>query len=657
MAEHLNLVANKNKYYYEDPIVKDYVLSKNEPRLVAFYLPQFHPIAENDYVWGKNFTEWTNVTSDVPRFVGHIQPFLPKDTGYYDLRIEDNMADQIEMAKKHGLHGFCFYYYWFSGKRLLEKPIDNFVANKDWDFNFSICWANENWTKRWDGRDNEVIVAQEYHPNDPINFIKDVEHILLDPRYIKEDGKPVLTVFRASELKDPARYAEVWREYFRDKHNQELHLVSIISFEDKDPRTYGFDAALDFAPQSAFFKNECFDNKRYPYLDVKEKLLDINFEGSVADYRAIALNKQSYTYFDFPTYKCVTPSWDNDARKKGKGFVMANQSPDIYGEWLQNILEIEVETRKNPLVFINAWNEWAEGAVLEPTFHNGRAVLNRTTQALASLNKAKREDFPLYGIHREKDTELAVIVHLYYPEKWEEIKQKLDYIEHYDLFVTLNEKDRDFARAIKEYKKSANIFFVPNRGRDVLPFLHLARRLDTLGYKYFLKLHSKKSLHRTDGADWFHDVLSSLLPNKKTVDQILATLMSGKTSIVGPQDHIVSLKRHIGSNEANIASLLQQTHSPEVSRKVVAHPERYNFVGGTMFWGSFDGIRPLLQLYLLPEDFESEQRQVDGTLAHAIERVFGILVVLNGQKIFVSSSTGVRQAKFIGPSEKYQHAP
>jgi hypothetical protein len=414
-AEHQNLIENKKAYFYEKSLRGDYRRHQDDPRLVAFYLPQFHPIPENDYAWGAGFTEWRNVTAATPRFVGHQQPILPQDLGFYDLRLDGIMEEQITLAKKYGLYGFCFYYYWFSGKKLLERPLGSFLKHKEWDFNFSICWANENWTKRWDGREQEVIVAQEYTKDDPLKFIQDVENILLDPRYIRENGKPILTVYRAKDLGDPKRYTKAWREYFRKNHKLELQLVSVMGFESEDPRAYGFDAGLDFAPQTAFFKDKIFPEKKFPFIDVSRKLLDRNFSGSVADYRQIARNKKLYEVFDFPTYKSVTPSWDNDARRKGKGFVFHGSSPDLYARWLTTILDIETQQKKSPLVFLNAWNEWAEGAVLEPTLHTGHAVLNRTAEVLAGYsNEASNQaQWPLYGTHRQSSTKLAVVVHIF----------------------------------------------------------------------------------------------------------------------------------------------------------------------------------------------------------------------------------------------------
>ncbi len=660
-AEHLNLMENRRAYFYEPSQAGGYKRGKEDPRLLAFYLPQYHPIPENDKAWGKGFTEWTNVSADTPRFLGHQQPFLPGDLGFYDLRREEVMEEQIDLAKKHGIYGFCFYYYWFSGERLLEMPIDNFLRHKEWDFNFIICWANENWTQRWDGRETDVIMAQQYLPDDPLRFIKDVEDTLLDPRYIHQDGKPVLAVFRASELKQPEEYARVWREYFKKKHGKELYLLSMISFEDKDPRSYGFDAAVDFAPQSAFFKNDAFKDGKYPYLGVNDKLIDVNFEGTVADYRQLALNEKTYDYFPFPTHKCVTPSWDNDARKKGKGFVLDNVSPDIYGQWLDGILGLEAKKTSSPLVFINAWNEWAEGTTLEPTRHTGHAVINRTTEVLAkySSNKDNQKQFPLYGIVPKKQgVEIAVVLHLFYPEKWELIKGKIQdcLTEKYDLFVTINEKDRDFIGVIKDFRPDAQVFVVPNRGRDVLPFVHLARRISSQNYKYVLKLHSKKSKHREDGVEWFEELLGNLLPGKVVVKDIIARLDEDR-SLVGPEGHYLSLERYMGADAPHIRRLLGMMDQDEKAEEILSRPGDYGYFGGTMFWAHFEVIKPLLALHLLPDDFESERGQIDGTLAHGIERLLSLLPQISGKPLYRSSANGVVKVKPEDADRDYRFAP
>jgi lipopolysaccharide biosynthesis protein len=658
IPEHVNLLDNRQVFYYEDRLEGNYIRHDKDPRLMAIYLPQFHPFEENDKAWGRGFTEWTNVSTGQPRFIGHQQPILPKDLGFYDLRLDAKILEQIELAKKYGVYGFCFYYYWFSGTKLMERPIESFIAHKEWDFNFSICWANENWTKRWDGRNNDIIIAQKYEDDDPLNFIKDVEHILLDPRYIREGEKPVLMVYRASELKDPARYANVWREYFRKQHKLELQLVSYLSFDDQNPQEYGFDAALDFAPLSAFFKNRLFEKNQFPYLSVGSKLLDVNFSGVVADYRTIALNEKLNTAYDFPVYDCVTPSWDNDARKKGKGFVYQNSSPDVYAAWLKRV--VTHQKKDAPFIFINAWNEWAEGAIMEPSMHLGHAVLNRTVEVLAeaSLNKDNKLRFPAYSIKRSAGTKLAVAVHLYYVEMWPYIMKQLENIPvPYDLFVTLNKRDAGFTPQTSGNIDQVHCYVMPNRGRDVLPFLYVARRIQVSGYEYILKLHSKKSKHREDGSTWFSDVLTSLTPDPDTITAIFKHL-DDNAGMVGPLNHAVSLKRHMGSNKEILKHFITKIYDENTAMKVTEKsPELYPYFGGTMFWARVDAFSGILGLYLMPDDFQSEHGQIDGTAAHAIERLFGAMVKLDGKKLYVVSRDGVVPLPDVAYEEKYTYAP
>lgn len=378
--------------------------------------------------------------------------------------------------------------------------------------------------------------------------------------------------------------------------------------------------ALDFAPQSSFFKNETFKNKKYPFLDVSNKLIDKDFSGLVADYREIALNQKTYEYFDYPSYKCVTPSWDNDARKKNKGFVMKNESPDIYAKWLDNVLHIETKKRPDPLVFINAWNEWAEGAVLEPTMHYGSSVLNRTTEVLAqySQNNSMREEFPRWQLKRA-NCKIAVVIHLYYPERWEEIKTRLQYLDEddYDIFVSLNIKNKSFENTIYNFRDDAVVQVVPNRGRDVLPFINLLPKLKAAGYESVLKLHSKKSLHRDNGADWFEDMLEKLLPSKVVSKDILSMLDKNDT-LIGPAGHFVSLGKYMGGNEKCLTGLLSTSINDDVANRIINQANGKGYFAGSMFWASLDVLEPLRNLNLLPEDFESESCQIDGTLAHAV---------------------------------------
>lgn len=659
-AEHANLLENKTKYYYEDDQMAAYTPHKDDPRLVTFYLPQFHPIPENDYAWGKGFTEWTNVANAKPRFVGHQQPLMPGALGFYDLRLEENVAQQVELAKKHGIHGFCFYYYWFSGERLLEKPLDIFMRHKEWDFNFMIAWANENWTKRWDGLEDDVIIAQKYLDSDPLQFIKDVEHILLDPRYIRQDGKPVLIVYRGSKLGDPAQYTKVWRKYFQDTHNMDLHILSVLGLDATDPRPFGFDAGIEFEPLTTA-KRIDFNEQRPRPLPVFNRLLDKGFSGGVADYRQIAFGREKKSVFSFPTYKSVMPSWDNDARKKGTGpTIFHGANPDLYAEWLDNTLSREKKATESPLVFINAWNEWAEGAVLEPTKFNGYAYLNRTTEVLArhSLNKRNREAFPLFGFQRSSDIETAVVVHVFYEEEWRYIKKKLKNLSSikHDLIITATERNENLLSTIAQEFPAARTILVPNRGRDVLPFIFTAQRLRHLGYKYVLKLHTKRSTHREDGKQWFESLVSKLLPVSRRIERILKELQEG-TAIIGPTDHYVSLRQYLGSNSEHIKKILSDRYDDELAANILSNTEKYGYFAGSMFWARLDAFDSLFKIPFIIEEFDSERGQIDGTMAHAVERMMTVVPVLDGKTIKSATETGIEAVDERDIEENYKYAP
>ena len=219
-------------------------------RLIAFYLTQFHPIPENDEWWGKGFTEWTNVTKAISNYKGHYQPQLPTEMGFYDLRVRETRHEQIKLAKEYGIGGFCYYYYWFSGKRLLEQPLGDMLADKKSDMPFCLCWANENWTRRWDASENKVLMAQKYGKNDDLEFIKSLVPFIKDKRYIKLNGKPVLLVYRPQHLPDAKKSAEIWREHCRKVGLGEIAIYCCFSHSNWTYEQFGFDGGVEFPPHN-----------------------------------------------------------------------------------------------------------------------------------------------------------------------------------------------------------------------------------------------------------------------------------------------------------------------------------------------------------------------------------------------------------------------
>lgn len=626
-AEHLARIHNRKVLYFTPEASGHYQPAKDDPRLIAVYLPQFHREPLNEITWGKGFTEWTNVASASAGFVGQQQPILPADLGFYDLDRPEKIKEQIDLAKKYGIHGFMFYYYWFSGEKVLDAPINTFLENTSWDFNFMICWANENWTKRWDGMDNEIIIGQKYNDDDPIKFIKDVAPILNDKRYITIDGeRPILAVYRPSTISNIDNYAQVWRQYFRETYGKELYLIVGNNHTDLDPRGYGFDALYDFSPGSVIWGGAASEFANIQEEDYSQLKLDQNFFGSVVDYRKIALEERldAVERYNFPTFQAIVPHWDNHARKKGTHtHALINSTPEVYAAWLDRVLGKATKKEKSPIVFLNAWNEWAEGAMLEPTIHLGHANLVRTAEVLSkySSNKTNARTFPLLATPRIKSTKIAVVIHLFYPELWDILTNRLENItQEFDIFVTVPERHKGIKL---EYRgRQVTTVVVPNWGRDILPFLHVVRKLRTAGYEYVLKLHSKKSKHysRLNAIYWLRTSVNALLFDAPSIDKIIQKL-SKSTKIVGPKEFAVALSL---GGEPSLKKRINEYYSPQTAKKIIKNIDSFALSAGSMFWARVDAFDDILSRHIVADDFELEYGQLWDTLAHFLERDFWI---------------------------------
>lgn len=357
--------------------------AKGQARVVAFHLPQYHRIPENDAWWGAGFTEWTNVAKATPQFVGHHQPRLPGELGFYDLTAPNALSRQVELAKAYGVWAFCFHYYWFGGKRLLQRPIDTFLDDRSLDINFALCWANENWTRRWDGADDVVLMAQQHSREDHARVFDDMARYLEDPRAIRIAGMPMIVVYRPALIADARDMTDIWRERAAARGWPGLYLAATDAFQFDAPAQLGFDGLIEFPPHGL----------SPPRIEKSLAWLNPSHRGAVFAYSATAeeavarlARRRTGAHEVFPG---VMPSWDNEARRPGAGNIFHGATPQAYARWLGAACEAAARTLPSDrqLVFVNAWNEWAEGAYLEPDRKWGRAFLEATAHVVGAARE------------------------------------------------------------------------------------------------------------------------------------------------------------------------------------------------------------------------------------------------------------------------------
>ena len=340
------------------------------PRALAFYLPQFHPIPENDEWWGEGFTEWTNVTRARPLFPGHYQPHVPGELGYYDLRVPEVREAQAALAAAHGISGFVYYHYWFHGKQLLQRPFDEVLASGSPDFPFALCWANEEWTRNWDAQTGQVLMAQEFSDADDLAHIRWLATAFADDRYIKIDGRPLMLIYRPGQLPDPKRTAGIWRAEAQRLGFPDLYLCWVESRGQPTggPEAFGLDATVAFMPRTGERIFTPLEGAR---------------EHRILDYKSAfeaELERPPAPWKRFPS---VMVGWDNTPRRQHGATIYAGATPEMYERWLRSVVDSVSDVRpEENYLFILAWNEWAEGNHLEPDQHYGRAFLEATRAVL-----------------------------------------------------------------------------------------------------------------------------------------------------------------------------------------------------------------------------------------------------------------------------------
>ncbi len=354
-------------------------------RALAFYLPQFHPIPENDEWWGPGFTEWRNVVQCQPRFKGHWQPHLPADLGFYDLRVPEVREHQAELARSAGIHGFCYYHYWFNGRRLLERPFNDVLSSGKPDFPFCLCWANENWTRAWDGQDRQLLLGQDYCEDDDRNHIRWLIEAFKDSRYIKIAGKPVFLVYRITAFPNPEKTAQLWRQEVENAGFPGLYLCKVESLDDRrdDATRHGFDASVEFQPDGRDMGRPLRRGLISRLAGKCGLIPKAFFENRVHEYATLVRRVKHRRPAGYKRFPCVSPMWDNSARRKSGARILIGSTPELYETWLrQAVSRVPDAVGDENLLFINAWNEWAEGNHLEPCLKWGKAYLEATRRVL-----------------------------------------------------------------------------------------------------------------------------------------------------------------------------------------------------------------------------------------------------------------------------------
>ena len=480
-------------------------------KIIALYLPQFHSFKENDNWWGKNFTEWTNVKKSKPLYEGHHQPRKPGDDknylGYYYLTKPEIFKKQINLAKSHGIYGFGFYYYWFSGKRLLEKPLDIYLNNKDLDFPFLLIWANENWTRNWNGKNKNILIKQQYKEKDPENFIKDIKKYIIDFRYIKIKRKSIIGIYEPKKISNLSLTIHIWRKKAKELEIGELFIIVCLNLYNINTfKNMGlFDAAYDFPPRNII---------NYKY---KSK---INHLYSTLIYKNI-------NYFnisnEFPVFRGSMVEWDNSPRKGKYATIFKGYSPQKF--YILNKILIQWTkinyNKDNSYIFINAWNEWGEGSYLEPDEKYGYASINSLSKALFNLSY-----FNNYNITNiSKDYRIVIQAHIYSEGFINEIIKKINYIPlKYDLYISttsLNNKENieNYIKKNLKYNRY-EIINVENKGKDILPFLKQLK-LIFKNYKYICHIYTKelKDISNVPLINYLYD---NLLGNKNIILEIIS---------------------------------------------------------------------------------------------------------------------------------------
>ena len=650
---------NKDGYLPYECEYQDNIKFEGTPdvKMLAFYLPQYHTFPENDEWWGKGFTEWVNVKNGDSRFEGHYQPRVPhKDIGYYNLEDISVLKRQAELAKEHGIYGFCFYYYWFSGKRLMEKPVDMLLEHPEIDLPFCLCWANENWTRAWDGQNKNVLIAQDYSDEDDERFMVDLEKYISDKRYIRINGKPLVIVYNPGQIPDCHKSFAKWRECAKRIGIGDILIWTCQTANNSaDILNIGdcIDGEVEFPPHNMWLESIAVRD-----LDLHGKSAFIYNYQCLVDYQIKKLKENTKT--TVPVHHGCMLAWDNAARRKDAWFTYYAFSLKSLYKWVNALVD---NARKNydseeRFVFINAWNEWGEGTYLEPDEKYGYANINTVSKAL--YDRPFRDDIIFINEKSSKlekmkeNSSIAVQVHMFYLETLDETIENLNYIPYkYDCYISTDSEEKkkiiESAFKLKSTCNKCQVDVFENRGRDVAPFIVQMSSIIS-NYKYICHIHSKKTKTGEYGNEWRKYIFRHLFGSKEYLEALFAEFEDNdKLGIIMPETFpVLELQAEWGGNLEGVKNLLERLECR--TEELPADPV---FPVGNMFWAKVEAILPMFTHGLKQTDFPEEQGQTNATIAHQIERSWVYVAAHGGytyRKLFNNCKENIKlsQKKRIG---------
>ena len=598
-------------------------------KTIAFYSPIFYQVNKSYQDFdNNNLNKWNLIKDSQILFKGHHQPRNPGDKEgyleYYNLANPEIIKKQVKLAKSHGIFGFAIYYYWSLGKVKYEIPLKVYLENKDIDFPFLLIWKNINCPKL--SNNSDIYNNLKYSNENPYQFIKDIIKYIIDVRYIKINGKPIIGIYDNYEINRLYKTINIWRKVSKQYKIPDIYIII-------NQNNYN----IEYLKKVKLFDSiyEFYPNDNLINFSLKRLLTRI--------YTSIIYFNNNLTKInnDFPIFRCSMLEWDNSLKKNKKVIVFDSYSPEqfyilnkIMIQWTKNIYN-----NTNLFFFINSWNDWEEGCYLEPDEKYGYSSINSFSKALFNLNyKEKNNNISeLIG-----SIKVAIQAHLFYEDLAKEAILKINNIPvKYDLFITTTSLNK--SKIIDNYAKiysNANNYYiqiVENKGRDAIPFLEQIKKVYKK-YKYICHIHSKKSKHNSDIATlWKNYLFDNLLGSQDIISEILSDFESfEKLGFIFPENFF-----YILSDDNDKREPLNKIHVNYLLEKMFPNQlykagDLLDFPHGNMFWAKISAIYQIFEINI-KDKVPNENGQVDCTIMHGIERIWLYLVKINGyyyKKIF-----------------------